>query len=216
MDKPDNHTDLFILKLLALNDERAISILYQQHASTLFKTSNLILDNEDAAHELVQELFITIWEKRGRLNIKPPIKSYLLRAVTNKSRNYLRNRKTKGQLITLDQRTLENMVVQPGVESNLDAEDLRKLIQTTKRLLPPKTRIVFILSRSLQMSYKEIAEYLGVSQKSVEKHISKALKYFRKMKSDYLRILFLSIIVMYEMIEVCGFIEVGLPIKIVC
>ncbi|MEN7551835.1 sigma-70 family RNA polymerase sigma factor [Rapidithrix thailandica] len=167
--------DELVLRLLARDDEKAMTLLYQQYHTLLLEKASHFIQDEDAAQDVVQELWITVWTKRHTLQIRKPVIAYLQRAIYNRSVNYLKSRKLPDNLdyIVLD--------VPPDIEKDLAEKELKWRFRAIQKQLPYKARLTFLLSRECKMSYKEIAAHLQVSQKAVEKNISIALKMFRKL-----------------------------------
>ena len=180
---PKNSDD-HILSLMQNNDVRAVNILYDLYYDTVIKIAFKIINDNEAAKDIVQELFLNIWIKRHQLSIKNPIAPYLAKSVINRCLNYLRD-SPRDQSIPSH---FINTVEKNSGEELLEHRDLEHLIQLTINSLPPKCKLIFNLSRSEEMSYKEIASHLGISTKAVEKQITKALKYLRHHLKLYLSV----------------------------
>ena len=133
---------------------------------------------EEAAREIVQEAFISLWEKRATIDRARPVKSYLSTSVRNRCLNFLRDSKRfNGTLLTL-----EGLYPDPSsAESNtMELKELSRQIQEAIAELPEKCREVFRLNRFEQMKYQQIADHLQISVKTVETQMSKALAHLRK------------------------------------
>jgi len=146
----------------------------------------------DTAREIVQESFLGLWEKRMQINPEREVKSYLSTSVRNRSLNYLRDHnKFDRELLAL-----EGLSQDTATESNpgIEFSELRGRIDQAVDELPEKCREVFLLNRNEQLKYQEIAEMLGISVKTVEAQISKALEHLRKRLKDYLTILILFLL----------------------
>lgn len=134
------------------------------------------LRSEEDAREAVQDVFLGVWNNRGHLQLDEGLRSYLFTATRNKALNYLEKRKIEAvPLEAVYQQESRN----PGVEEQLQAEELQAVIYDEVNRLPERCREVFLLSRSEGLSYKEIAERLSLSEKTVENQISIALKRLR-------------------------------------
>lgn len=188
MTESSNNTDDFILSLLQASNPLAIQHLYNLYYKTIYRYLKKFMHTEDEAHDLTQELFIAIWIKRHSLNLTKPLQHYLIKAAHNKALNHLRNNERKlhktGNII---HRTAINSPP-PVITEKLDAQELDTIIKQSLLLLPPKARKTFIMSRKLGMTYKEIANHLNVSEKAVEKNMSKALSLLRLYLNTYLKI----------------------------
>lgn len=133
------------------------------------------------AEDIAQEVFIKFWEKRHQLNIQSSIGAYLRRMAVNEGISYLRK-----------QKRYEVDELKPGLHDGQDSsmeeffagKELQKRIQQAIATLPPKCRLVFQLSRQEELSYKEIAQKLDISVKTVENQMGKALKTLRLLLKD--------------------------------
>lgn len=135
------------------------------------------LKDEQEAIELVQELFISIWEKRETSALLDNPKAYLMTSVKNRCYNKITRKKdTTNSLEMLG----DVLISAEDTSSPLETKQTEQHILYTIEKLPEKCREIFILSRFEQMSYKAIAEHLGISLKTVENQIGNALKFLRK------------------------------------
>lgn len=157
--------------------------VFRSHFEYLTNFARQYVGDMDTAQEITQKAFITLWEKREEINPKLSIKSYLFTIVKNRSLNYLRDTKRyRSEVLDIDCGDIEvSLEEHHGVE-----EELKELIDKALATLPEKCRQVFEMSRFQQMKYKEIAEELEISQKTVEAHMSKAMKMLRLELKDYL------------------------------
>jgi RNA polymerase sigma-70 factor (ECF subfamily) len=142
-----------------------------------------IVKNQETAEDIVQDCFIKLWEKKEELNISGNINAYLAKMVRNRSLDFIKKRKIQtSELNESYQGTIEN-------NDLLELDDLQSSIDHVIDNLPEKCRQTFVLSRFEELSYQEIAEQLDISKKTVEAHISKALKSLRKNLKQFLIIL---------------------------
>ena len=166
----------------AVLNESSYEELFRTWYTPLCKMIFRILQDKDLTEDIVQEVFIKLWEKRTELKIEVSLKAYLYRAAINASYNHLEKNKRYPKL------ALEDMSVElkdsSNVEAKVQAEELEKKINESLLALPEACREVFILSRQEGLSYKEIAETLGISIKTVENQMGKALRIFRERLSD--------------------------------
>lgn len=136
----------------------------------------------DEAEDLVQQAFIRLWEKRALIDIQWSLKSYLYKSVHNAALNRIRHEKVKAQYQQLN-------AVLPGEEATPAADEHPELLErigTALNALPPQCRQIFELSRFESLKYREIAEQLNLSIKTVETQMGKALRLMRLHLSDYL------------------------------
>ncbi|HHU25925.1 MAG TPA: RNA polymerase sigma-70 factor [Bacteroidales bacterium] len=149
------------------------------------------------AEDIVSEAFMTYWENRQKLkpDTNPP--AYILTVIKNRCLNYLQRERTRLR-VTEELKNHENWVLQTKINTLeacdpdfLFSEELQTIVDATLQQLPFNTRRVFVLSRNHNMSYKEIARTINLSEKSVEFHISKALSTLRVSLKEFLSLLLL-------------------------
>jgi RNA polymerase sigma-70 factor (ECF subfamily) len=129
----------------------------------------------------VQQTMITIWEKRISFNVTVSLRSYLYRSVHNTALNKIRNQKVR--LAYAGEQMHSALVSSPDA---LAGKELGKQIHAAINQLPEQCRMVFQLSRFSELKYAEIADHLGISVKTVENHMGKALKLLRLHLKDFL------------------------------
>ena len=160
--------------------------LFKAHFSYLCNFAQQYVEDADTAQDICQRVFITLWEKRSEIDSQKSIKSYLFTAVRNRCLNYIRdNKKYRSKILDIDCGDFEM-----GIEEDyFEAEELQNRIKNALDQLPEKCRKVFEMSRFQQMKYREIAEELNISQKTVEAHMTKAMKELRKQLKEFVAIL---------------------------
>lgn len=142
----------------------------------------------DEAKGLVHEVFVTVWEKFDTLPPDSNYRSYLYTAVRNKCLNYIRDKKKNV--------TLDAIREQDSIELNTSMEtlELSREIEIGIQMLPEKCRMVFEFSRLEGLKYEQIAQKMGISVKTVEAQMSKALNILREHLSEFMVILILFLI----------------------
>ncbi len=169
-------------------DEQYLKLLFKEYYKNLCLFARQYVHDNEKVEDLVQDVFLNIWEK-GELNASEnQVKNYLYTSVRNRCLNYIRdNRKFDNNSDVLQ---VENIH-----ESNrIEYRELEKLIRTTIDSLPEKCREVFELSRFKGLKYQQIAELMGISVKTVEAQMSKALRVLRDKLSGYTNGLFAVLI----------------------
>ncbi|MFO7922442.1 MAG: RNA polymerase sigma-70 factor [Bacteroidales bacterium] len=166
--------------------------LFEKYYPNLCRFASGYLGDHDTAEEIVQQVFINLWNQKDSIDPERPVKSYLFTSVKNRCLNHIRDRK-KFRNYYLD---IETDLIIPVAEKDIiKEEDLEKQLAKALDKLPEKCREVFMLCRFEDMKYKDVAEKLGISQKTVETQMSKALKILREEFKDLLfLILFLFLI----------------------
>lgn len=134
----------------------------------------------EISREIVQEAFAGLWEKRETLDLNRNVKSYLTSAVHNRCLNYLRDtKKFNSNILNLEKLDIsDDSVTGDSLKLLIEAE-LHNRIDEAINELPDKCREVFLLSRNENLKYREIAEQLSITVKTVEVHMSKALQHLR-------------------------------------
>ncbi|GAL65447.1 RNA polymerase sigma factor [Jejuia pallidilutea] len=167
----------FISKLKR-GDEKAFADLVDIYNSKLCLYANSLLNDIPLSEDIVQNLFIKIWEKRDGLREDLSLKNYLYKSVYNASINQYK--KTQA-LTTLEQKYVEglNRIVEKKDEDTLDKLKLK--VKQAIENLPPKCKEVFILSKKDGLTNIEISEYLDISVSTIERHITIA---FTKIRAE--------------------------------
>ena len=164
---------------------------FEQLFRELFKPlSNFALKyvgDWDEAKGLVHEVFVAVWEKFDNLPADTQYRSYLYTAVRNRCLNYIRDKKPHISF----ERVPENQLIE--VQTPLETSELEREIEMAIQSLPEKCRMVFELNRLEGLKYAQIADKMGISVKTVEAQMSKALGIMRKHLSEFLTLLFFAL-----------------------
>lgn len=174
-------TDDLLIRLLQASDEKAFRVLYQRYWKKLYTTACYKLKNKEAAEEIVQNIFVSLWEKRTTLNIES-LDDYLFTAVKYKVINYVESLMVR----QASQKQLAGNTTDESTEATIMINDLHAAIQQALLQLPAKTREVFTMSRFEKCSVREIAGHMGLTEKAVEYHITQSLKLLRVSLKDYM------------------------------
>lgn len=162
--------------------------LFREHFVHLANFARQYVADEDSAKDITQKVFISLWENRDKIDTEKSVPSYLFTAVKNRCLNHIRDhKKYRSSILDLECNDFE-LSVEPD-EGELP--ELEHKISRALDSLPEKCRIVFEMSRYHDKKYREIAEELEISQKTVEAHMSKAIKALRVHLQDYLSFLLL-------------------------
>ena len=185
MDVPEHG----LIDKLSSKDEAAFEQVFKQHYKGLHAYAFTLIKDEAAAEEMVQNVFYKLWERAEGLHITGTVAAYLYRAVHNESLNYLKHLKVRSQ---------HQLYVSYRMEAHTDTtakklqlKDLEQKLQAALAELPEGCRTVFQLSRFEELRYSEIAQTLGISVKTVENQMGKALKLLRTKLVEFLSIIFL-------------------------
>nr|WP_262897889.1 MULTISPECIES: RNA polymerase sigma-70 factor [unclassified Pedobacter] len=166
-----------MVHLLRQDDEQALSALYLRFWDKLLSVACHRLHEPEEAEEIVQDIFIKLWQRRDGLELTHSLATYLAVAVKYRVINFLdqrgRKRVKESRLPDL------NSQLQPSAEEYIFENELRLRIEATVKSLPDKCQIVFRMSREDGLSNREISKELDIAEKTVEAHMSKALRHIR-------------------------------------
>ena len=168
-------------------NERAFEAVFRQYYAPLCRYACQLVTDSDEAEEEVQAMFLSVWEKRGGLYITVSLKSYLYRAVHNRCLNRIKHASVRDEHRAHTRYLGEGTVESPM--QTLIGDELADQIRRAIQKLPEQCRLAFTLSRYEELTYGEIADQLGLSIKTVENQIGKALRILRTELSDYLPVL---------------------------
>jgi RNA polymerase sigma-70 factor (ECF subfamily) len=184
--------------LLAQKDEMAFEQVFKSHFKRLHAYACTILRDETDAEEMVQQVFFKLWERNVRkdsfgenLSLAGSVTAYLYRAVHNESLNYIKHQKVRSDHKLHIAYSMKNEAEHPA--KKLLAGEMEKKIHEALNELPEQCRTIFQMSRFDELKYREIADKLGISVKTVENQMGKALKILRTKLVDFLVFVFLFI-----------------------
>lgn len=160
-----------------LLDISGFEALFQVNYRALCATSYRIVQDRDAAEDIVQDIFFKLWEKKDILTINTSLKAYLFQSAINQSINY--NKKYKNSLSREGIFNAELGSETDFTSQQMDFKETSIRVDAAIKALPEACRTIFVLSRYEQLSYKEIAKQLEISVKTVENQMTKALKHLR-------------------------------------
>ena len=160
--------------LLSDSGEAFLKYLFDKYYGELCKLSFRYIGRSDIAEDVVQDVFINIWNKRNTLNYIGEIKPCLIRSVINASLNYIKSKYASQNFE--DESKLSTLHTGIGYNEDLHGHELQKLLEIAIGQLPEKCREIFSMSRLSGLSHKEIAENLDISTKTIEAQITIALK----------------------------------------
>lgn len=173
----ESYADGQLVTALATDDRAAFAELYNRYWHVLYQSACQKLRDKETAEELVQELFISLWTKRHTATIRE-VRPYLFTALRFSIINHIESQRVHERFVAY----YESFLRQPSTASanTLELDDLTQAIEMSLRDLPEKTQQVFRLSRFDQQTIPEIAQHLGLSEKTIEYHLANALKTVRE------------------------------------
>jgi RNA polymerase sigma-70 factor (ECF subfamily) len=165
-------------------DVQAFEWLFRQYYEKLCQWAYQYLHDLDSSEEVVQDLYYHLWRNRTTMEFHVSVKSYLYKAVSNNCKMLIRNKGRRSaieaEMGSLNQGSIE----EPG--ELLEVKEIREVVNRTLEELPEKPAQIFRMSRYEGLKYREIAEKLSISIKTVEANMGKALKVFRKNLQEYI------------------------------
>lgn len=182
------YTEKELLSLFTRSDDAAFTEIYNRYWNKLFSVAANKLNNPAEAEEIVQDIFLDLWKRRMEFHITASLNAYLATAVKYKVINILTKRNQ--QLCFSKQVVINSSCADISTEQWLNFEELKERLGKLVAALPEKCRFVFQLSRNKGLSQKEIASQLGVSEKTVEAHLSKAIRTLRTQLKNFFIFLF--------------------------
>lgn len=177
-----------ILNRLQLDDRSALKELFEAYYPMVCQAIRRLVQDMATCEDLAQEVFLRFWQKRHRITVDSNLPAYIRRMAVNEALAYhRRNKRFQDEEFTPG---IEHDT-DPGAEEQYLHGELKSSITAAIDTLPPKCRMVFKLSRFEEMTYKEIADKMDISVKTVENQMSKALKVLRKRLHSYLNLFIL-------------------------
>ena len=183
-----------LLNRLKNGDILAFDQIYELYSHKLFSFVLKILKNEDEADDIVQEVFVKIWESKHKLEDYKSLNSYIFTIAYNNSIDLIRKRINNTKYLE-HLRNSDSINVSPSIVSQIEFNELNNRAEKLIANLPERQKQVYLLHREEGLTYPQIAEKLGISKNTVENHMVKALKYLRQNMDNSLLItvLFVSL-----------------------
>jgi RNA polymerase sigma-70 factor (ECF subfamily) len=184
------HDEDFLFASIRKGDEEAFAELFNRYWTKAFFMAYQKLNDQEAAEEIVQEVFITLWDKRESLSIQN-FSAYLYTCIRNKCLNYI-----EAKIIERKHWEFYRQFIHQSdheTEKMVSYDTLLEAIHTSMESLPKKTRRVFQLNKLEGRSVSEIANVLNLSEKAIEYHLARSLKHLRMHLKDFTLLLLLSL-----------------------
>jgi RNA polymerase sigma-70 factor (ECF subfamily) len=171
--------EIYIQKLLDRisleGDEKAFQQLFELYVDGLSRFSNSILKNKELAEEAVSDVFYNVWVHRSKLSQIENFKAYLFASVRNTALNYL-DKEKRSKVIQLEDLSVSILIDEICPESELISKELKEAIGRAIDHLPERCKLIFILAKIEQLKYKEIAQILDISVKTIDNQLTIAIK----------------------------------------
>ncbi|SFO74318.1 RNA polymerase sigma-70 factor, ECF subfamily [Chitinophaga sp. YR627] len=174
-------TDKLLLTALKKGDELAFSVLYDRYWAELYTMCYRRIGDEDAAKDIVQNIFVNLWTSRKEILIENTLAPYLNRAVRNRTISFYK----KNMASMSRDAQFQHEQVQYAPDSSLDAKELEAVINDEIASMSDTMRKAFVLSRQENKSIREIATELSLSEQTIKNNISQALDRLRKKTQSF-------------------------------
>lgn len=170
---------------LKASDRKAFEQVFRMLREELLRYVRSIVSDEALAHDLVQDVFVDLWGLHERLDPTKPLKAYLYRMARNRALRHLRDERNHAEKHAQLQQSAAASTNGDYQEAELDGGTLAQRLRLWIVELPERQREALILSRYHAMSHKEIASVMGVSPRTVNNHIMRALEHLQKQIQAY-------------------------------
>jgi RNA polymerase sigma-70 factor (ECF subfamily) len=177
-------SDLDLMTLVSSDDRQAFEEIYRRYKRPLYAQAYRMLESDDEAKDVLQEVFLSLWNKRHEIVLKTGLSPYLMQSVKYRILNIISNKKTENKYLESLAHSLE--VSANSTEILLRSREIQAALEQEIALLPLKMRAVFELSTQGGLSYQEIGEQLGISDKTVKKQVHKARSILKSKMSEIL------------------------------
>ena len=156
-------------------DETAFREFYKENVFKLFQFAFAFIQNKELAEEIVNDVFLSLWNQRARISDIRNINVYLYVSVKNTAANYIRKNNSRKN-IDLERIASDHFYLSPDPEQVLITEELKKIIEQSINQLPPRCKLIFKLVKEDGLSSSEVAEILEISYKTVKTQLTIALQ----------------------------------------
>lgn len=172
-----NFSDQALILLLQQGNKEAYAEIYERYKNLLYNHAYKKLGNQEEVKDVLQELFTNLWNKRADIPVTMNLSGYLYAGIRNRILNLLSHKQVENKYIA----SLQQFIGEEAYTTDLAIreKEFAALIQKEIDQLPPKMREVFLLSRSAYLTHQEIAERLSISEQTVAKQVTNALRILR-------------------------------------
>ncbi|WP_290792075.1 RNA polymerase sigma-70 factor [Flavihumibacter sp. UBA7668] len=166
--------------------------VFKTHFKELHAYAYTLVKEDLLAEEMVQQVFFKLWEKKDSLKIESSATAYLYRSVYHECLNYLKHQKVKSAYLSYAKTATESST--GSASQKIQLSELQKHLNKALSELPEQCRTIFQMSRYEELKYQEIADRLGLSVKTIENQMGKALRLLREKLKDFLPLLLLILL----------------------
>lgn len=157
----------------------AFETMFRMYYDSLVAVAEWYVGSTETAEDIVDDVFLALWTQRDRLTVQESVRAYLFGAARNRALNAVRDRKTRARLLQQAKPDVLPLPV-PDTDASVRSLDLRSAIERAIAQLPPRARTILTLHRQAGLSFAEIGDLLGISPRTVETHLGRAVKILRR------------------------------------
>ncbi len=168
-----------LVKLLKKGDMSAFDVIYKKYSRRLYGFVFRYVKQESDTEEIVQEVFIKIWQSRDKINVYSSFESFLFTIAHNATINLLKKRATEQKYLE-HVKSLQQIEETYEIADEIHYKELKQKFQDLLNELSPRQKEIFLMSREEGLSHKEIAEKLGISSNTVKNHLVTTLAFLKK------------------------------------
>ena len=181
---PHSYSELKLLNQIVDGNASAFRVLYERYQGKVFLFALRLTKSKSEAEEIVQEVFVKLWERRSGINIEKNFNAYILTITRNLVIDIL---KKAARDKTVQEKIYENMLkMQSASVDLLIHKETERLHRLAIENLSPKRKVVYMLSREEELTYEEIAKKLNVSRNTVRNQMSESLKSIREFLTGHM------------------------------
>lgn len=169
-----SHSDHQLLGMLKLGDKAALNEIYKRYQGILYSHAFRRFPDREEVRDVVQDIFINLWNNREHLQVGASLAAYLYASVRNRLLNIIRHQKVQDSYL----HSLQNFIDKGEniTDEKLREKELIRLVEHEVAALPAQMRLIFEMSRHLNMSHQQIAEELNLSPLTVRTQVRNALR----------------------------------------
>lgn len=179
----DAFSDKALWSLIKHNNTDAFVIIYNRYWEKIYSISYWHLYDQEEAKDIVQELFVDLWDKRSQIEISETIEGYLKVAIKNRLFNHMRAKGVRKRYVQHVQQTAGD--ARSSTEESSNASELKRFYHDEIQKLPDKMREVYLLNKEKGLRIEEIANHLSLSEQTVKNQLTNALKRIRNGLEHY-------------------------------
>jgi len=177
------YSDEQLMQEIKAGNMIAFDVLYKKYSRRLYKFSFSIIKSQEETENLIQDVFLCLWENRHKVEKDSSIKSYVFTIAYNSAISIIRKKARESKFIEY-LKTIQEINEEP-VNVKLEYDELKYKLDDIIQTLPPRQKEVYLLHRVEGLKYSEIAERLSISENTIENHMSRALKTIREKIGNY-------------------------------